>query len=119
VAHYELSYAGEDDIYLGRDVHAYRFRVAADGKYLGAWVVLIDGRSIATLPADTDLDFFHQAGLFAAADKIRDLAEHGQLRSEYRQEVEEIVMSRAEVEIQNAQSVAVWDLGDTVSEFDA
>jgi hypothetical protein len=95
----------------------YRVKVAADGVYLGLWVGVVDGRTIATLPEGTDLAQFHQKAVVATAEKIRDLAQHGELRSEWEQKVELLPLGRGQVENVTPRE-SPWEVPQTVVEFD-
>jgi hypothetical protein len=117
LTHYEVIYAGEGD-FQDRDAYGHRVRVAADGVYLGLWVGAVDGRTIATLPLGTDLDHFHRKAIVATAERIRDLANHGELRSQWSQDVEVLPLGRGEIETIDLPPDADWIEPSTVLEFD-
>jgi hypothetical protein len=115
VAHYRVWYQGRGE-HPDRDAYWSRVRVEVDGRYLGAWLGVVDGRTVATLPAGTlAIDFNNQAVL-ATAEKIRDRAQHGELRSEWKIGVEELPLLAEE--IMKVSLEPPYDEGDTVLEFD-
>ena len=117
MAHYQVSYAGEG-IFPDRDAFYYRLRVYSDGQYLGAWAGAVDSITLLGLPAGTDVEELVGKAVFATAKRIRDLAEYGELRSEWQLEVDMLRLTLSDLQDVEESHGSRWKDSETVLEFD-
>lgn len=97
----------------------YKVAVERDGHRLGAWNGGVDDLTLSTLQTEVDREEFHRNGVVLMAQKIRDLGQHGELRSEYRQAADLIPLSRAEVTNVVPPRDEEWQPAELVLEFGA
>jgi hypothetical protein len=117
VVHYQVSYAGEG-IFPDRDAFYYRLRVYADGRYLGAWAGAVDSITLLGLPVGTDVEQLVGKAVFATAKRIRDLAEYGELRSEWQLEVDMLRLTLSDLQDVTDNHDVRWHDSEMVLEFD-
>jgi hypothetical protein len=113
VAHYQI-FSDDEDSFFDRDAFWYRVRVVRDRKPLGVWLGVVNIR-------DEDPQHqAHRAATLACAQKIQDMAVHGQLRTEWQFVGVSVIVTEAERDQAGLQlRTDEGNPGELVLEFDA
>jgi hypothetical protein len=89
VAHYEIFHDDEHG-FFDRDAFWYRVRVVRDGRPVGVWL------GVVNIPDEGPQDQVHRAVTVACAEKLRDMAARGELRTEWQFVGVSVIVAEAE-----------------------
>jgi hypothetical protein len=112
VAHYQI-FSDNEDSFFDRDAFWYRVRVVRDRKPLGVWLGVVNS------PDEDAQQQGHRDATLACAQKIREMAVHGELRTEWQfVGVFVIVTEDERDQVGLLLRTDEWNPGELVLEFD-
>lgn len=100
---------------LDRDAYFWRVRFVRGGQYLGVALGAIDGRSLMGM---SDPDEWGLAGPLATANRLRDAALNGSLRTEWSVEADVLRLTVAELSDPANQRSEQLVTGTIIQEYD-
>jgi hypothetical protein len=119
VAHYQI-FSDDGASFFDRDAFWYRVPVVKDRKPLDVWLGAVNGLGLSTIPDEDAQNKAHRDATLACAQSIRDLAVHGELRTEWQFVGVSVIVTEAERDQVGLLIRAdTWHPGELVLEFDA
>ena len=117
MAHFIVAFEGTGR-FVERDAWWYRVSTYRDGEYLGCWNGSLSGLESMKLNGRVDPEEVEAASVIVTAERLRGLAESGDIRCQWDRDVEELVLSAAEVAGAAARAPRDLEATASVLEFD-